>query len=137
MTALDNRIGKMGRAKHHPTDVVRHCCGLLQQLLQGGDNPAGHVSRGGRFDPTDNLLTLHQHSVGVRASYINTYALLHWALLNKGGCRCMTSAMDIYRIDEQYGIWLLVISTDMEGLSYHRMLFSQVTMATDRLFTIS
>jgi len=45
--------------------------------------------------------------------------------------------MDIYRIDEQYGIWLLVISTDMEGLSYHRMLFSQVTMATDRLFTIS
>jgi len=25
---------------------------------------------------------LHQHSVGVRASYINTYALLHCALLN-------------------------------------------------------
>jgi hypothetical protein len=32
---------------------------------------------------------------------------------------------------------LLVISTDMEGLSYHRMLFSQVTMAAARLFTIS
>jgi hypothetical protein len=32
---------------------------------------------------------------------------------------------------------LLVISTDIEGLSYHRMPFSQVTMATDRLFTIS
>ena len=56
---------------------------LLQQLLQGSDNPAGHVSRGGRFDPTDDLLALHQHSVGVRASHINTYALLHCALSTK------------------------------------------------------
>jgi hypothetical protein len=32
---------------------------------------------------------------------------------------------------------LLVVSTNMDGLSYHRMLFSQATMATDRLFTIS
>jgi hypothetical protein len=83
MTALHDRIGKMCRTKHHPTDVARHCSGLLQQLLQGHDNAAGHVNRGGRFDPTDNLLTLHQHSVGVRASYINTYALLHCALLNE------------------------------------------------------
>jgi hypothetical protein len=28
---------------------------------------------------------------------------------------------------------LLVISMNMDGLSYHRMLFSQVTMATDWL----
>jgi hypothetical protein len=32
---------------------------------------------------------------------------------------------------------LLVISTNMGGLSYHRTPFSQVAMATDRLFTIS
>jgi hypothetical protein len=32
---------------------------------------------------------------------------------------------------------LLVISTNMGGLSYHRMLFSQVTMAADWLFIIS
>jgi hypothetical protein len=84
MPALHDRIGKMCRANHHPTDGARPCSGLLQQLPQGGDNTTGHVSRGGRFDPTDDLLTLHQHSIGVRASYINTYALLHCALLNKG-----------------------------------------------------
>src|SRR5438034_4680820 len=67
----------MRRANHHPTDVDRHGSGLLQQRTQGGDNATGHVSRGGRFDPTDDLLALHQHSVGVRAPYINTYALLH------------------------------------------------------------
>jgi len=27
---------------------------------------------------------LHQHSVSVRASYINTYALLHYTLLSDG-----------------------------------------------------
>jgi hypothetical protein len=74
----------MCRANHHSTDVARHRSGLLQQLLQGRDNPAGHVSRGGRFDPTHNLLALHQHSVSVRASYINTYALLHYTLLSDG-----------------------------------------------------
>jgi hypothetical protein len=84
MTALHDRIGKMGRAKHHPTDIARHCSGLLQQLLQGCDNPTGDVSRGRRFDPADDLLALHQHSISVRASYINAYALLHGALLNEG-----------------------------------------------------
>jgi hypothetical protein len=53
-------------------------------FLSPRDNPAGHVSRGGRFDPTHNLLALHQHGVSVRASYINTYALLHGALLSEG-----------------------------------------------------
>jgi hypothetical protein len=32
---------------------------------------------------------------------------------------------------------LLVISTNMGGLSYHRMLFSRMKIATDRRFTIS
>jgi hypothetical protein len=85
MAALHDRIGKMGRTNHHATDVARHRMSLLQQLPQGSDNPTGHVSRRRRFDPADNLLTLHQHSVGVRASYINTYALWHRALL-KVGC---------------------------------------------------
>jgi hypothetical protein len=32
---------------------------------------------------------------------------------------------------------LLVLSTNMGGLSYHRMLFSRMKIATDRLLTIS
>ena len=32
---------------------------------------------------------------------------------------------------------LLVISHNIDGLSYHRTLYPQVTMATDRPFTIS
>src|SRR6185503_11475077 len=81
MAALHDGIGEMCCANHHPTDVARHCGGLLQQLLQGGHNPTGDVSRGGRFDPPDDLLALHQHSVGVRAAYVNAYTLLHRTLL--------------------------------------------------------
>jgi hypothetical protein len=75
MTTLDDCIGEMRRTNHHPMDGDRHGRSLLQQLLQGGDNATGHVSRGRRFDPTNDLLALHQHCVGVRAPYINTYAL--------------------------------------------------------------
>lgn len=80
MTALYYRVGEMRRANHDSTDCTRDCCRVLQQLLEGRDNTTGHIGRGGRFDPTDDLPALHQDCICVRPADINADALLHCGL---------------------------------------------------------
>jgi hypothetical protein len=63
---LDDGVGEVGGADHHPRDLAGRRAGGLQDVAQRGGDAARDVLRRRRLDLGDDLRAGHQHGVGVR-----------------------------------------------------------------------
>jgi hypothetical protein len=61
----------MRRADHDPVDRTLHHVGVAAEKLQGGEDAAGHILGGRRFDRVHDPAVFEQHRIGVGAADID------------------------------------------------------------------